>query len=207
MTAPVVGFDLDMTLLDARPGVVRVLRALAAERDVRIDAEHFAAHLGPPLERMLRDHGGFQDGQAQQLAQRFRELYPELAIEPSPAMPGADEVLAQLHRDGVRTVVVTGKHEPNARLHVEALGWPVDVLRGDVFGAAKGEVLRAEGASVYVGDHLGDVAGARAAGAAAVAVATGPHGREELAAAGADVVLDELSELPAWLAAGSAPRA
>jgi phosphoglycolate phosphatase len=206
VTAPVVGFDLDMTLLDARPGVVRVLRALAAERDVRIDAERFAANLGPPLERMLRDHG-FEDERAQQLARRFRELYPRLAIEPSPAMPGADEVLDRLHRDGVRTVVVTGKYEPNARLHLEARGWPVDVLRGDVFAAAKGEALRAEGAAVYVGDHVGDIAGARAAGAAAVAVATGPFSREELAEAGADAVLDELSEFPAWFAAACAPRA
>lgn len=206
MTAPVVGFDLDMTLLDARPGVVRVLRALAAERDVRIDAEHFAANLGPPLEQMLRDRG-FEDEHAQQLARRFRELYPQLAIEPSPAMPGADEALARLHRDGVRTVVVTGKYEPNARLHLEARGWPVDVLRGDVFAAAKGAALRAEGAAVYVGDHVGDIAGARAAGAAAVAVATGPCSREELAEAGADAVLDELSEFPAWFAGACAPRA
>lgn len=81
------------------------------------------------------------------------------------------------------------------------------MLRGDAFAAAKGEVLRAEGASVYVGDHLGDIAGARAAGAKAVAVATGPHTRAELAEAGADVVLDELSGFPAWLAAECAPRA
>lgn len=201
-----VGFDLDMTLLDARPGVVRVLHALAAEFDVRIDAEQFAARLGPPLEDMLGDHG-FHGAAAQRLAERFRELYPDLAITPSRAMPGADDVLAQLHRDGVRTLVVTGKYEPNARLHLQARGWPVDVLRGDAFGAAKGDVLRAEGATAYVGDHPGDIAGARAAGARAVAVATGSHSRAELAEAGADAVLDQLSEFPAWLAAECAPPA
>jgi len=202
----VVGFDLDMTLLDARPGVIRVLHALAAEHDVTIDAERFAAALGPPLEHMLREHG-FDETTTQRLATRFRQLYPDLAITPSRAMPGADDVLAQLHRDGIRTLIVTGKHEPNARLHLQAHGWPVNTLRGDAFGPAKGDVLRAEGATIYVGDHLADIAGARAADAKAVAVATGPHSRHELARAGADAVLDELSELPAWLAAEYAPRA
>ena len=202
---PVVGFDLDMTLIDPRPGVVRVLGALSAEFGVRIDAERFAANLGPPLEHMLRDHG-FDEAAAARLAARFRQLYPDLAIAPTRAMPGAGEVLARLRADGVRTVVVTGKYEPNARLHLEALGWEVDALCGDVFAAAKGEVLRAEGASAYVGDHLGDIAGARAAGSTAVAVATGPFTAEQLLEAGADLVLDSLSEFPARLRAACAPR-
>ena len=55
------------------------------------------------------------------------------------------------------------------------------------------------GCEVYVGDHLGDVSGARAADALAVAVATGPISAEDLAAAGADVVLPDLSHFPQWL--------
>lgn len=48
-------------------------------------------------------------------------------------------------------------------------------------------------------------------GAYAVAVVTGPCSAEELRAAGADVVLADLTEFPAWLAAfdeaGAADRA
>lgn len=199
-----VGFDLDMTLIDARAGVIRVLHALVAEFDVGIDVERYASNLGPPLETMLRDQG-FDDPWVVRLAGRFRELYPELAVAAASPMPGAERALRELRAGGVRTLVVTGKHEPNARRHVEALGWEIDV-RGDVFGAAKGEVLSEEGASVYVGDHVGDIAGAKAAGATAVAVATGPCGAEDLRAAGADVVLGDLTEFPAWFAAECAPR-
>lgn len=53
---------------------------------------------------------------------------------------------------------------------------------------------------MYVGDHTGDVRGARTAGALSVAVATGPCPADELLAAGADVVLDDLTAFPAWLA-------
>ncbi len=63
----------------------------------------------------------------------------------------------------------------------------------------KAEALLEHGATVYVGDHVGDVAGARAAGVLSVGVPTGPVGADELRAAGADVVLADLAEFPAWL--------
>jgi uncharacterized protein len=50
-----------------------------------------------------------------------------------------------------------------------------------------------------VGDHVHDVAGARAAGALSVSVLTGGCSAEELVAAGTDVVLTDLSEFPGWL--------
>lgn len=58
----------------------------------------------------------------------------------------------------------------------------------------------AAGAVVYVGDHVSDVAGARAAGALSLAVTTGPITRSELLDAGADAVMDTLSDFPEWFA-------
>ena len=55
------------------------------------------------------------------------------------------------------------------------------------------------GAEVFVGDHLGDITGARAADALAVGVATGPISAEDLQAAGADVVLPDLFCFFEWL--------
>lgn len=54
--------------------------------------------------------------------------------------------------------------------------------------------------------HVSDVAGARAAGALSVAVTTGPASRADLLGAGADVVLDTLSEPPARYAELAAAR-
>ncbi|MBQ6643123.1 MAG: HAD hydrolase-like protein, partial [Saccharopolyspora sp.] len=51
-----------------------------------------------------------------------------------------------------------------------------------------------------VGDHLGDIVGAKTAGAVAVGVATGPYDAAALAEAGADVVLGDLTEFPRVLA-------
>jgi uncharacterized protein len=60
-------------------------------------------------------------------------------------------------------------------------------------------VLREHGASVFVGDHVHDVEGARAAGILSVSVLTGSSTEAELRAAGTDVVLDSLAAFPSWL--------
>ena len=96
-------------------------------------------------------------------------------------------------------MVVTGKHGPNAQLHLDHLGVDLDHLGGGVWGVGKADVLRAEGVSIYVGDHVHDVAGARGADALSVSVLTGGSSEAELRAAGTDVVLDSLEEFPAWL--------
>ena len=43
-----VGFDLDMTLIDPRPGIIAMMAVLGERSGVAIDGEFFAANLGPP---------------------------------------------------------------------------------------------------------------------------------------------------------------
>ncbi|WP_190819000.1 HAD family hydrolase [Saccharopolyspora pogona] len=198
-SAPTVGFDLDMTLIDPRPGMVRAIEALNAEFALSLDGEAFAAHLGPPLADTMRGYG-FDEPMVERLVNHFREIYPSVVVGATEPMPGAAPALDAVREAGGRTLVITGKFEPNAALHLKAFGWDVDLLAGDVFAAAKGEVLREEGATIYVGDHLGDIVGAKTAGAVAVGVATGPYGVDELVEAGADVALRDLTEFPEWLA-------
>ncbi|MCW2795314.1 ATP-dependent sacrificial sulfur transferase LarE [Nocardioides sp.] len=193
----VVGFDLDMTLIDTVPGFSAVLEALGAELGVEFPIEDMTAKLGPPLDLLLAEHLPADEIAA--AGDRFRAIYPEHAITSVAAFAGAHEALAAVRRHGGRTVVVTGKFPDNARLHVEHVGLDVDVLEGWVWGVGKAAVLLREGASVYVGDHIHDVEGALAAGATSVSVLTGGCTREELVAAGTHVVLEDLSQFPAWL--------
>lgn len=73
-----------------------------------------------------------------------------------------------------------------------------DAVIGNLWAEQKALALREHGASIYVGDHVGDVRGARFAEALSVAVPTGPCSAGELSAAGADVVLGDLTEFPRW---------
>ena len=196
-SGPVVGFDLDMTLIDTAPGVAATFDVLAAELGIDLPSAELAAALGPPLDHMLGPY--LPAAELAAATDRFRALYPDHAVRVTPHLTGAPEALAAVRRHHGRIVLVTGKFTPNAQLHVDHLGLDVDLVAGQVWGPAKGEVLRAEGATVYVGDHVHDVAGARAAGAVSVSVLTGSSTREELVAAGTDVVLADLTEFPAWL--------
>ena len=196
MRALTVGFDLDMTLIDSRPGIAAALDALSAATGVHIDSALATSRLGPPLDVELAHW--FPRAAVPAAADRYRALYPGIAVPLVSALPGAADALVAVRRHGGRTVVVTAKHAANARLHMEHLSLPADAVYGELFAAAKASALRDEGAAVYVGDHVADVRGARAAGALSVAVATGPIGAQELRAAGADVVLENLRAFPAW---------
>jgi pyridinium-3,5-biscarboxylic acid mononucleotide sulfurtransferase len=193
----VVGFDLDMTLIDTAPGFAATLEVLAEELGVAFPTAELAATLGAPLDQMLgpylpaADIAGATD--------RFRALYPVHAVHSTPHLSGAPEALAAVRRHHGRIVLVTGKYTPNAQLHVDHLGLDVDLVAGTLWGEGKAAVLREEGASVYVGDHVYDVVGALAAGAVSVSVLTGGSSRDELVAAGTHVVLEDLTEFPAWL--------
>ncbi|WP_194833334.1 HAD family hydrolase [Nocardia sp. XZ_19_369] len=200
-----VGFDLDMTLIDSRPGVSRAIDTLAAEFDLPIRGTDFADRLGPPLATLLVEVGAPEE-LVPALVTRYRELYPRI-VSSIPAMPGADAALAAIEDRGGRVLVVTGKHEPLARLHIDELGWRIDHLAGDLWSAGKASVLKQERAGIFVGDHIGDMRGAQAAGVLAVGVTTGPCDAAELRAAGADVILTDLTEFPQWLAEELGPIA
>ncbi len=194
---PVVGFDLDMTLLDSRPGVAATYDALSRETGVPIDTAAVVNRLGPPAHQELANW--FPAEQVQTATARYLALYPQHGVDPTTPLPGAVEALAAVRRHRGRSVVVTGKHPSNAELHMSHLDLDIDVVVGGLWGGGKGPALTEHGASLYVGDHVLDVEGARAAGVTSVGVATGPCSAQELSAAGADVVLADLREFPAWL--------
>ena len=52
----VVGFDLDMTLIDTVVGFAATLDALGAELGVRFPTEDLTSQLGPPLDHLLSGH-------------------------------------------------------------------------------------------------------------------------------------------------------
>ena len=192
-----VGFDLDMTLIDTRPGFAATLEVLGSELGVAFPAAAMTQRLGPPLDLLLADH--LAADRIPEAVDRFRELYVDHCIHPVPALAGAHEALAAVRSLTGSVVLVTGKFTPNAQRHVDHLGLDIDHLEGQVWGVGKAAALLRHGVSVYVGDHVHDVEGARAAGVTSVSVLTGGCTEAELREAGTDVVLADLTDFPAWL--------
>ena len=194
-----VGFDLDMTLVDSRPGIRASMAALTRETGVGIDADVVIARLGPKLEWELAQW--FPADQVTHACERYRAHYADYCVgDGTLLLAGAnDAVRAVRTRDG-RVVVVTAKSEPLAHRCLDSVGLSVDAVVGHAHGDEKRDAMLAHGVSVYVGDTITDVRSACDAGATAVGVTTGPDDAATLLEAGAHVVLDSLERFPAWLA-------
>jgi len=174
------------------------------------------------LSQAATAHGVARDGD---WLARVREIYlSRLAAEvhePGPrkgVMPGVRELLAALAgRNDVFLALLTGNFEGGARVKLEYFDlwryFPCGAFgdealeRNGLLAAALARVEACGGPSiaaedaVIVGDTPLDIAVARAGGARSVAVATGSYDAAALGAAGADVVLENFSDLAATLVA------
>ncbi len=196
-----------MTLVDSSAGIAETLRACLVEAGVAVTAEQTWPWVGAPLDLTVEGLAPGVDREA--VVERYRTLYPQTGVPSTTLLPGAASTLEAVHAHGGRVLVVSAKLEAAVRTVLRHVGLDgpdathhhVDDVVGGLFGAAKGAALVERGATIYVGDHPGDIAAAQVAGATAVAVATGPHDAAALRAFGPDVVLPDLLGFPAWLAA------
>lgn len=173
---------------------------------------------------VLRAHGldpadGLLERFLDALVEQFRRRVADIAAA-GRALPGAVAALTAI--GGLREMhqsVLTGNLYPLAVLKLDAFGLAdhldlrIGAYGGDAYertdlpAHAFARVRRHLGRkhrardTVIVGDTLRDVATARAVGARIVAVATGPVSAGELAAAGADVVLADLTDTEATVEA------
>ena len=193
-----VGFDLDMTLVDSRPGIRATLDALSRETGVPIDADVVINRLGPKLEWELAQW--FPAERVAHACKRYRAHYWDHCVGTGTVLlAGAHAAVDAVRvRDG-RVLVVTAKSESLAHRCIKAVGLKVDVVVGHVYGDEKRDALLSHGASIYVGDTKTDVKSALDASATAVGVTTGPDDAAGLEAAGAHVVLDSLEQFAEWL--------
>lgn len=196
MNALTVGFDLDMTLIDSRPGIRAVYDRISQETGVSIDSGLVTSRLGPPPEVEMANW--FPTDRVDEVSARYRALYTELALPLIGPLPGALGALTAVRKEG-RAIVITTKNVIHARSHVEVFGFDAADVFGGVWREGKADVLRREGAAIYVGDHIHDMDAAMAADVIGVGVTTGPCSSAELVEHGAAVVLESIADFPAWL--------
>jgi phosphoglycolate phosphatase len=220
-------WDIDGTLVSAGEGG-RALYAAAFERFAGVPLVVRTTMAGRTDPDILRDtlaaHGvpaaaGSFERFSSLLAAAYEER-PDLLRASGRSLPGAARALAALGAASAAVQsVVTGNIRPVARaklaafdlaahLDLEAGGYGSDdALRANLVRLARRRAACRHGPAfagvdtVVVGDTPDDVRAALAAGARAVAVATGQATAEELAAAGAALVLPDLADTAAVLRA------
>jgi phosphoglycolate phosphatase len=189
-SAPGIGFDLDLTLIDTRKATAFALESVNASLGTAIDVDEFVRRLGPPIRAELSRW--VAEELLGEAADQFRSAFVGPGLQFLEPLPGAAAALAEVAARGGKSIVITSRRQHIAEAALHACGLSADVVVGGLTGTEKAPVMRQNAASCYVGDHPLDMAGAAAAGVPGIGVLTGWHSEQDLRDAGAAVVLASL---------------
>lgn len=210
-----ITFDLDGTLVDTAPDLVRVLNEVIAPDGLApIRVEDARTLIGFGSMALIRQaytdaHVPLSAPNAVNIQRRFLDVYAQGLSQKSRAYPGVPEVLAELKRAGARLSVCTNKPGDMARPLLEQLGLAQYFERivgsGDAVATkpAAEHIFAAVGhrgsrSIIMVGDGAPDVCAARAAKIPVILMAYG-YSPISVHTFGADAVLRNFRELPSAL--------
>ena len=208
---PALLFDLDGTLVDSIELILGSARHafIGFAGHVPTDDE-WRVGIGRPLQAVLLEYATGDQVEADRLLVRYREYQMEHHDRLMHAYTGVVDTLRALHAAGHPLAIVTSKSDWLAQRALEFVGI------SDLFGALVGcdtcvnhkphpepveraLALLGEAPSnaLLVGDSPHDIQSGRAAGVYTVGASWGAFSRAEMLASGADVVIDDITDLPA----------
>ncbi|MCR5725226.1 MAG: HAD family hydrolase [Treponema sp.] len=209
MKQSTIFFDLDGTLTESGPGIIKSVRyALSKYGIEEPDDSALRRFIGPPLVYSFSTFYGFSKEEAVRAMSVYREYYGVHGIFDNSVYEGIPDLLAGLKAAGKRLCVATGKPEKYAVPILEHYGLAsyFDVIGGSDEAETRADktsviryVLEASGESsdnvVMVGDRHHDVDGAKANGIPCVGVLYGYGDRAELEKAGAEYIAESVTGL------------
>ncbi len=210
-----LSFDLDGTLIDTAPDLVRVLNLVIATdglAPVKLEeARQLIGYGSMALIKKAYTLAGakVEESKANQLRDLFLDLYAKDLSQLSHPYPGVREVLADLKRSGAKLSVCTNKPGYLARPLLEELDLTkffARIVGSDDTSACKPAARhiydaighRGESPSVMIGDAGPDVYAAKAAKIPVVLMSYG-YSPVSIHSFGADAVLRSFRELPSAL--------
>lgn len=211
MKTMIVIFDFDGTLGDTRHNIVVTLQRTMQLRGLELrDEQTCARTIGLTLEdSFLSMYPTMSREEARECVTTYRDIFYQSIEELTPALfPHVKETLQWLYSRGIIMSIASSRSSPSLHLFLRNMGiaeyFPY-VLGSDSVERHKPDpepVIKTlqdlgykASDAVVVGDMPVDIAMAHNAGVRAIGVSYGNATREELTAAGADTVVDDIAEI------------
>lgn len=203
-------FDLDGTLTDPALGITNSFIHALKYFGIEIPSyEKLCSFIGPPLPETFKTQFGFSEEKASEGVKKYREYFAEKGLLENSVYPGIPELLAELKNKGKKLVVATSKPEEYSVCIIEHFGLSkyfenVCGSKMDETRSKKDEVIAYaiernnisdKSKILMVGDRKHDILGAKKVGIKSCGVLFGYGSLEELNAAGADFIAENVSQL------------
>ena len=202
-------FDLDGTVTDSGPGIVKSVQyALRCYGIDEPDLDKLNSFVGPPLYKSFMDYLDCSEEEAKEAVECYREYYAENGLYENKLYDGIESLLYNLKEKGYKIILASSK----PRIYVKRILSYFRIMRyfdyveGSELNSQrtdKGELLayvlkkwdlRPE-ESVMIGDRKYDIEGAKANGMDSIAVGYGYGSVDELSAAGPTLFFPTIEEL------------
>ncbi len=203
-------FDLDGTLTDSAPGIMRCFRiALANFGIFEPEDEKLRFIIGPPLSYSFSEGFGLNEEDTKKAIADYRAEYSVRGYMECTVYDGIREMLEELRERGVICALVTSKpaiYAPKVTEHHDIdkyfacisapLADETDPGKARLIERAKDKLNISEEDKIYmIGDRKYDMEGAKTAGVCGIGVLWGFGGREELEVSGADYIAEHPYEI------------
>ena len=209
-------WDLDGTIINSEEGITKCVQyALRAFGIDEPDLKKLECFLGPPLDPVFRERYGMTNEEAWQAVEKYRERYDVDGIFECYLYEGVKETIQGLKDKGYVIALASSKPETACRRILEHFGLLscFDEVVGSTLDGSistKHEVLEGLGRRMerygipkremcLIGDTKYDAQGAAAFGIRCIGAGYGLGKNEELFAAGAEAVFDDIREMERYI--------
>lgn len=202
-----VFFDLDGTLTESGPGIIRSFRYAFEKMNMELSADaDLSVIIGPPLSGSF-ERFGVPSERTEEAIRKYRERYMTVGKYENEPYEGVRELLKKLKEAGLKLYVATSKpeilavdileHFGLAQYFDEIAGATLDGSRGTKEQVIRWLIEKADlcETAVMVGDTEYDITGAKQTGIGAIGVTWGYGTSESMEKAGADGLASDMDEL------------
>lgn len=206
-------FDLDGTISDPKVGICTSVQQALKRFGIDVpDINTLTPFIGPPLRHSFRDFYGIKEEDMERCISYYRERFSTVGLFENDIYEGMEDLLISLKQNGKKLALASSK----PRVFVEkilkhfGISEHFDVIMGSELDGTRenkleiiDECLRLlnidspeeKALCVMVGDRKFDIEAANKVGLPNIGVTYGYGSREELSLAGADIIVDTVSEL------------